>query len=302
MANSRIKVLLVDDEAQFRATTEKVLSRRGFEVLLAADGREALQKAKLNPDVIILDIRMPGMDGLEALREIKQITSDVPVIMLTGHGSGPAAEQALKEGAFDFLAKPCDIDLLASKIKEAHRSEMKTAGGVSESLVRDLMIPLDVYTTLGSDATVADAVEALRNSVTRHPVGDSVMETSHSSVLVQGANGQILGLLVISDLLEAIMPQYLSAPKPSTADSIQYSPMFWAGMFTNEVRKLAKYPIGELMSPTPPKVRADSSLLEAAYLLIKYDERRLIVYQDDQVVGVIREQDLFFEMARLMQK
>lgn len=301
MANSQIKVLLVDDEAQFRATTEKVLTRRGFEVMLAADGKEALQKIELKPDVVILDIRMPGMDGLEALQEIKQIDSVVPVIMLTGHGSEPAAEQALNKGAFDFLAKPCDIDLLASKIKEAYRS-----GGnreiTSESLVRDLMIPLGVYTTLSSEATVEQAVEALRNSVACRPAGESVMETSHSSVLVRGGDGQVLGLLVISDLLEAIMPPYLSAPKPSTADAIQYSPMFWTGMFTTEVHKLADCPIGDIMSPTPPKVRADASLLEAAYILIKHDERRLIVTQGEDVVGVIREQDLFYEMDRLLKK
>lgn len=164
------------------------------------------------------------------------------------------------------------------------------------------MIPLDVYTTLNSSATVVQAVEALRNSVACRPAGESVMETSHSSVLVRGEDGRILGLLVISDLLEAIMPQYLSAPKPSTADSIQYSPMFWTGMFSQEVRKLAAVPIGEIMSPAPPKVRADASLLEAAYILIKHDERRLVVTRGETVVGVIREQDLFYEMERLLRR
>jgi len=114
-----LRVLMVDDEEQFRETTRKLLKRRGLEVLLATGGKEAIEKLKENPDVVVLDIKMPGMDGHQALKVIKKQNPDLPVIMLTGHGAMPSAREALVEGAFDYLSKPCDMDLLASKISEA---------------------------------------------------------------------------------------------------------------------------------------------------------------------------------------
>ncbi|MBW2615238.1 MAG: response regulator [Deltaproteobacteria bacterium] len=81
-------------------------------------GEEANEKLEEKPDVVILDIKMPGMDGHEALSEIKNRSPNVPVIMLTGHGAMPSAREALIEGAFDYLAKPCDIDILAAKITD----------------------------------------------------------------------------------------------------------------------------------------------------------------------------------------
>jgi CBS-domain-containing membrane protein len=112
--------------------------------------------------------------------------------------------------------------------------------------------------------------------------------------------GDLKGILAIIDLLQAIMPAYLSAPKPSTADSLHYSPMFWTGMFTREVSQLADTPVGQLMSPTPPSIDADANLMEAAYLMVKNQCRRMVVLQNDRIAGVIREQDLFFEMERVL--
>jgi len=116
--DKKIKVLMVDDEERFRATTNKILIRRGFDTIMAESGEAAMEKLKENPDVIILDIKMAGMDGHETLKEIKKQKPDIPVIMLTGHGALPSARQAQEEGAFDYLTKPCDIDVLAGKIKE----------------------------------------------------------------------------------------------------------------------------------------------------------------------------------------
>jgi CBS domain-containing protein len=126
------------------------------------------------------------------------------------------------------------------------------------------------------------------------------METGHRSLLVFDAAGNLKGILAIIDLLDAIMPGYLSAPKPSTADSLQYSPMFWTGMFTRAVNQLAATPVGELMSPTPPTIDADANLMEAAYMMVKNQCRRMVVLENDRLAGVIREQDLFFEMERVL--
>ena len=217
-----IKVLIVDDEDQFRATTKKILDRRGFVTILAANGEEAIEKIKEKPDVVVLDVKMPGLDGLGTLAEIKTLAPEVPVIMLTGHGSEPSAKYAQTQGAFDYLAKPCDIDILTSKIKEALRPEL--ADGFGERNVGEVMIPIDEYTTLNGEATVREAIQALHESFRAKAAAGRIMETGHRSILITDHEGEVIGILAITDLLDAIMPGYLKAPKPSTADSVRYSP------------------------------------------------------------------------------
>jgi DNA-binding response OmpR family regulator len=296
--NKKVKVLMVDDEAQFRATTEKLLNRRGFETILAASGEQAIEKLGESPDVVILDIRMPGMDGHQALKEIKERAPELPVIMLTGHGAEPSAREALEQGAFDYLAKPCDIDMLAGKISDAAR-HAKGAGPPEEKRVMDVMIPLEHYTTLGGETTVRDAMQELKASFTSRLSTSRIMETGHRSILVLDPGGHVRGTVSIRDLLRGILPAYLSAPKPSMADSVQYSPMFWKGMFTREVRALAHKKIKDIMSPAPLQIDGSSNLMEAAYLMVTHGVRRLVVVDGKSVIGIIREQDLFFEMERL---
>ncbi len=297
--NEKIKVLMVDDEAQFRATTKKLLDRRGFDTLLAESGEEAIEKLKENPDVVILDIKMPGMDGHDALKEIRKLSPQVPVIMLTGHGALPSAREALIEGAFDYLAKPCDMDLLASKITDAFEKGKKRPIP-EEKKVIDVMVPLEDFTTVNEEETINEAIQKLKDSLTSKVSTSRVMETKHRTILVFEGKGKIGGMLTIADLLSAIMPPYLSAPKPSTADSIQYSPMFWKGNFIREVRKLAQTKIKEVMSPAPYTIDAGSNLMEAAYTMISNNVQRLIVLRAGEVVGVVRELDLFFEMDRIL--
>jgi len=299
--NPKIKVLMVDDEAQFRATTERILTRRGFETILAESGEEAIEKLGENPDVVVLDIKMPGMDGHDTLREIKRIKPDLAVIMLTGHGALPSAKEALAEGAFDYLAKPCDIDILAAKITEASKAR-KAEAAMEEKSVKDVMIPLADYTTITQDNTVREAIDKLRESFRAKVSTSRIMETGHRSILVFDERGKIRGILTIIDFLNAIMPAYLSAPKPSMADSIQYSPMFWSGMFQREVMRLAGKKIKDVMSPAPSSINANANLMEAAYTMIKLNQRRLTVELSGEIVGVIREQDLFFEIEKIMQE
>ena len=297
--NNAIKVLMVDDEIQFRATTKKLLNRRGFETLLAGSGEEAIEKLKENPDVVILDIKMPGMDGHQALKEIKKRSPDLPVIMLTGHGAMPSAREALVEGAFDYLSKPCDMDLLTSKIKEASRHG-KREEPPEEKNVMEVMIPIEEYTTLKGEQTVKEAIFSLKESFTSKVSTSRIMETGHRSILVFDDRGKIQGILAIVDLLEGIMPAYLGAPKPSMADSIQFSPMFWRGMFIRQVEELGKKKIKDIMSPAPLTIDGESNLMEAAGMMAENRARRLAVVKSGEPVGVIREQDLFFEMEKTL--
>ena len=115
------KVLLVDDEIPFLKTLSKRLAKRELHIVAAFSGQEALDQLDKNFDIqiVVLDIKMPGMDGLKTLEEIKRHYPSVEVIILTGHSTIDSAIKGMRLGAFDYLVKPCDIDLLISKIEEA---------------------------------------------------------------------------------------------------------------------------------------------------------------------------------------
>ena len=121
-----MKMMLVDDEARFLATTKKLLAKKGYDVLTAESGVEALNILTTKAvHVVILDVKMPGMDGLETLRAIKKDYPLVEVIMLTGHGTVESAVDGLKSGATDFLNKPADIDELLVKAEEAYDKRLR---------------------------------------------------------------------------------------------------------------------------------------------------------------------------------
>jgi two-component system nitrogen regulation response regulator NtrX len=113
-------VLIVDDESTIIDSLEGILSDDGFEVMHAYNGYEALKKIEAeSPDIVLLDIWMPGMDGIDTLKEIKKMSPNLPVIMITGHGSIESAVDATKSGAFDFLEKPLSIDKIMVTINNA---------------------------------------------------------------------------------------------------------------------------------------------------------------------------------------
>ncbi len=116
----KMRMMLVDDEERFLSTTKKLLVRKGYEVLTASSGGEALENlATQTIHVVILDVKMPGMDGVTTLKEIKKRFPLVEVIMLTGHATVESAVDGLKSGATDYLMKPADIDELVNKAEEA---------------------------------------------------------------------------------------------------------------------------------------------------------------------------------------
>ncbi len=119
-----MKLLLVDDEADFRTTLIKRMKRREVDVNGVDSGEAAIDWMEANPvDVVILDVRMPGMDGIETLKEIKSRHPLVEVIMLTGHASMEAAIEGMEMGAFDYLMKPMDMDELLYKAEDAFKKK-----------------------------------------------------------------------------------------------------------------------------------------------------------------------------------
>jgi DNA-binding NtrC family response regulator len=129
--DSGFTVLLVDDEAEFRDLLEKRLRKRNLSLLSAGSGEEALGiVGREAVDVVVLDVRMPGMDGRETLREIKRMKPEVEVIMLTGHASVEVALEGMELGAFDYLLKPVSFDELLFKLQDAaEKKRMRGAGG-----------------------------------------------------------------------------------------------------------------------------------------------------------------------------
>lgn len=127
------RLLIVDDEEQFVAALSERLSMRGYDVTTSHTGEDAVEKiSNYNFDVVILDVRLPGIEGTEVLREIRDLKPLTEVIMLTGHGTMEMAIEGMKLGAFDFLMKPCDTENLTVKIDKAH--ERKAA---QEDRIRD---------------------------------------------------------------------------------------------------------------------------------------------------------------------
>lgn len=115
-------VLLVDDESDFREVVAKRLRKRKIDVLSVNAGSEALRVLAGSPvDVVVLDVRMPEMDGLETLRRIKQADPTLEVILLTGHANAEIAMQGMDLGAFDYLMKPVEIETLMARVQDAWR-------------------------------------------------------------------------------------------------------------------------------------------------------------------------------------
>ena len=162
------------------------------------------------------------------------------------------------------------------------------------------MIHIDDYSKVSADDTVKDAVSNLMASFSKFISSGRIMETGHRSLLVYDRQGAVAGILSIMDLLQALRPAYLSAAKPSTADSMQYSPMFWEGLFTTQAKVLADKKVGEIMSDTPLSVDQNTNLMEVADIMFSSQIRRLIVTDRDKIIGVVREQEIFFEIANII--
>ena len=130
-----LSVLVVDDEAEFMETLVKRLRKRKLTVSGVTSGEAALEQLKETTfDIVVLDVKMPGMNGLDTLRELKKSYPLVEVIMLTGHADMEAAIEGMDVGAFDYLMKPIEIDELLYKIQDAHkRKRLNEKGGVADT-------------------------------------------------------------------------------------------------------------------------------------------------------------------------
>ena len=191
--NTRATLVLVDDDAAFRLVLAGELERLGFEVDVAASGAEALERvAQCRPDVVLLDLRLPDMDGLDVLRAIGGSCPGCEVIMLTGHGSLDTAIESIRTGAFDYVSKPCPLDELEIRIRRAlERQDLRRRA----SLLERGLTPPDMG---GSFVGSSPAFRQLEQLVQR-------VAPSDSTVLITGPTGS--GKEMVAKLLHARSPR-----------------------------------------------------------------------------------------------
>lgn len=170
------KILITDDEGSIRRTLKEILQHEKYEVDEAADGLDCLAKIKQTQyDVILLDIKMPKMDGMETLERIQALAPDVPVIMISGHGTIDTAVEAVKKGAFDFIAKPPDLNRLLITIRNAMD---KSSLVVEAKVLRQKVAKSKVQEIIGESG----GIQQVKDTIER------VAQTD-ARVLVLGQNG-----------------------------------------------------------------------------------------------------------------
>jgi CBS domain-containing protein len=249
-----------------------------------------------------LDVKMGGIDGHAALAQIKKIAPETQVIMLTGHGNLDSAVSSRDLAAFDYLNKPCDIDLLAIKINEAYAVRQSKAVQ-TEKKVRDIMTSIDNYTTVSVNTTVREAIDKLMNSLSEIVSSSRIREAGHRSLLVFDEKRTLVGILSIKDLIKGVRPFYLSTPQSSMAESVRFYHVFsgtWSGLFSIQMKALADKKVGELDLEVPQMIDENANLMEVAELLYQTQKTRLIVTSGNKVTGILREQDLFFEIVNII--
>jgi len=168
------KILVIDDERSIRNTLKDILEYEKYEVDLAEDGIKALEKVKTAEyDIILCDIKMPGMDGIEVLEKLGEFTPDTPVVMISGHGNIDTAVDSIKKGAFDYIEKPLDLNRLLITIRNA----MDKSSLVSETKILKKKVNKK-YEIVGESPALISVVE----------MADRVAKTD-ARVLITGANG-----------------------------------------------------------------------------------------------------------------
>ena len=313
-------IMLVDDEVSFVETMAKRLEKRNVKTITAFSGEEGLEKLKTNQnlDVIILDVKMPGLDGIETLKELKTVSPLTEVIMLSGNTTIDLAINAMKLGAYDFLKKPCDIEELVNKVEEVSKKKQIHEEKMSDwrffmeiSTLKELMVPLAEYATVSEDANMFEAIQALGDS----QKASDPKRCRHRAVLVLDKENQVVGKLSQHDIIQSLEPNYkkIKERKKGALDQLGFNRKFvesvslqynmWDRPLQNIYKKALEQKVKSLMyKPTEGEyIQVSASINETIHQLIIGKHHSLLVMDGDYIVGVVRMADVF-ELIRLRMK
>lgn len=284
----KIHLLLVDDEQEFRDATRVALSRRGYEVTTASDGNEALQILRRQTfDIILLDLRMPVMNGIDTLVEIRKDLSEIPVIILTGHGGLDNAVAGIRLGIVDFVQKPVDIDFLGAHIRKLLQSKKEPL--LKEKEIKDFVIPEISYRKVYEDQSVREAIKELQSSLFPN-LSSEVSEQGHRTILVYTRQEIFLGALRLNDILELALPAVLRGSPYAS---------YLTGMFVAQCKLVGneriKDIIGELIY-----VDIDAPLIEAISIMVTKRLINLPVFREGKFCGILRDKDILLEMSNFI--
>jgi DNA-binding response OmpR family regulator len=305
-------IMLVDDEVSLVETLAKRLGKRNIKTISAFSGEECLETLKThqNLDVIVLDVKMPGMDGIETLKEIKMTSPLTEVIMLTGHATVNSGINGLKLGAYDYLMKPCDIEELVSKVekatqkKQAHESKIDDWGRFMEaSTLKELMVPLAEYATVSEDANVLEAFNALEEAQKAF----SPQRYRHRAILVLDKENRVVGKLGQHDIIQALEPQHkgFKNREKGALDHLGFSRDFiesvtlqydtWDRPLQNLYKKALEQKVKSFMyKPTESEhIEESATINETIHRLIIGEHHSLLVTKGPDIVGVLRLTDVF---------
>jgi CheY-like chemotaxis protein len=286
-ANRNPRLLLVDDEDDFRQATGRTLQRRGFSVTEAANGMEALEALKHErPDIVVLDLKMPGLSGIETLQRMRETEPEVPVIVLTGHGDFESAVASIRLSIVDFLQKPVDVDELAGRIRS-----LLERGGVKpldEPTIAELMVSPSGYPRLYVDEPVTKVLGALRDAFFK-PVMEGGVPGQVRSALVYDRKEEFVGLIRFTDLLKLVLPPFLEMSEYTS---------YFTGMFLAQCKVVSNRSLSDIVeSRVTVDVRAP--IMEAIHLMAKHHLVNLPVTRGNRLVGILRERDIILQVARL---
>lgn len=273
----KMQILIVDDEVRFARNVSRLLATRGFDVSVAHNGLDALEVMnKTRPDVVVLDIRMPEMDGIETLLAMKHLDPEASVIILTGHADVETGIMAIREGAFDYLFKPCDIDLLMEKIlqaaaaKQIQRHPVLWPRRMVKEITNAVFIPLDITDDLTKALEIFNAMGTV-----------GLRETLHVTDSKSRLRGTISKNLLISE-----------ARKKNPGQSVSWETL------TRHPQWLPSKKIGDMMTTaTGIYALPDEPLEQVAQKMIERHLRCLPVMDDNQFMGIIQLKDILYHMS-----
>ncbi|MCF8077952.1 MAG: response regulator [Desulfobacterales bacterium] len=269
--DSESRILVVDDEAVFARNLARILRGRGYTVETAPDGESAVATVEKDPNfaVALLDVKMPGMGGIEALRRIKTLAPGVEAIMLTGHATVESGIEAIREGAFDYLMKPCDVEHLVEKIEAARSVERIRKRPVLwvRSTAGDIL--LTDFSRLSPDAPLTAALAVFNRDRDK---------MAAETLFVTDAEDRPAGCVTQRSLLGAA--QGARPEKKIGWEQLLEHPQW-----------LPDRPLAEVMHPEVVFVEVETSLQEAARRMIDRRIRTMPVVEEGRVVGIVRLTD-----------